>query len=538
MTHRVLLVEDSPTKAGRLRLELESDGLVVAQASDGEEGLALARLDPPDVILSDVLMPRMDGFELCRQVRRDERLRHLPILLMSATFVTEKDRAFALESGADEIIEQTSPHARLSELLDEAIVRRRSQEKGDRPVQIEDERFHALHVDRLRSRLLSRIEEIETSPDIVAIVGESGELAYISSAADEILGTDPESLVGLKFSDLLHADDISGFEALLRDAFGLGETLEARVRARRRDPNGDDLGAWDWIWLDVRVRQMAERVEMPPGAIVIARDVTTQVELERGMELARREADRANQAKTSFISFLSHELRTPLASILGYSQLLLDEENLHPESAECVSQINQAGNHLRSLIDQVLDIARIESGRVHLSSEPVPVKDAVLSAVDLIRPMADQREMSLRVELPKGHEEVMADRKALRQVLLNILSNAVKYGRPGGTITVGFSRDPSVAGIRIADDGPGIKAEQVPLLFRPFERLGAEQSFVEGSGLGLPLSKGLVEAMDGELRLEETPGGGATFVVELSVEAAAGSEGGGVREPGLRGGDA
>jgi PAS domain S-box-containing protein len=507
MMHRVLLVEDSPTKAGRLRLELESDGLVVTQASDGEEGLTFARLQPPDVILSDVLMPRMDGFELCRQVRLDDGLRHLPIVLMSATFVSEKDRAFALESGADEIIEQPSSHAGLSAILGDAISRRRLQHASERPSQLDDEQFHTRHVDRLRSRLLSRIEEIETSPDLVAIVSERGELAYVSSAAEEILGHDPENLVGLLFSDLVHADNLQDFQRLLRDSFALKGPVAARVRARRRDE--------DWVWLDVRLRRMTERVEMPPGTVLVARDVTTQVELERAMELARREADRANKAKTAFLSFLSHELRTPLTSILGYAQLLRDEADLHPEPAEWLTQISSAGNHLRSLIDQGLDIARIESGRVDLSLEQLPVSEAVFSALDLIRPMSDGRGMRLRAELPQVTEFVVADRKALRQVLLNILSNAVKYGPAGGSITVGYGRTSNVARIRISDNGPGIAADQIPLLFRPFERLGAESTIVEGSGLGLAVSKGLVEAMGGDLRLENTEGEGATFVVEL-----------------------
>jgi PAS domain S-box-containing protein len=511
MMHRVLLVEDSPTKAGRLRLELESDGLAVAQASDGEEGLALARLEPPDVILSDVLMPRMDGFELCRQIRLDPGLRHLPVVLMSATFVSEKDRAFALEAGADEIIEQPSPHVRLSAILNDVTSRRRSQHANVRPSQLDDEQFHARHADRLRTRLLSRIEEIETSPDLVAIVSERGELAYVSSAAEEILGHTPESLSGLFFSDFVHTDNFHDFQQLLRDSFASKGTVAARVRARRQDGSQKEV----WVWLDVRLRRMTERVEMPPGAVLVARDVTTQVELERAMELARSEADRANKAKTAFLSFLSHELRTPLTSILGYSQLLRDENGLQSESAEWVAQISKAGNHLRSLVDQLLDIARIESGRFDLALEHVSVSESVSSAMDLIRPMSDERDMSLRSELPPATELVVADRKALRQVLLNILSNAVKYGRPGGKITVGYERTSNVATIRISDNGPGIAAEQIPLLFRPFERLGAERTIVEGSGLGLAVSKSLVDAMGGDLRLENTDGEGATFVVEL-----------------------
>ena len=220
---------------------------------------------------------------------------------------------------------------------------------------------------------------------------------------------------------------------------------------------------------------------------------------------------------------MSHELRTPLNAILGFSQLL-EIERLSGGQRESVEQITHAGRHLLELVNEVLDISRIDSGHMSLTPEPLAVDEMLREAIDLIRPLADARHIEL-IAGPGCHAAdhfVLADRQRLRQVLINLLSNAVKYNQPAGTVTLDATPSPDGRLFRLSvrDTGIGIDPEKFSRLFTPFERLGAEHTDVEGSGMGLALSKRLVESQRGELGVESVPGSGSTFWVDLPVAAA------------------
>jgi signal transduction histidine kinase/CheY-like chemotaxis protein len=229
---------------------------------------------------------------------------------------------------------------------------------------------------------------------------------------------------------------------------------------------------------------------------------------------AETAAAAANASKTEFLSRMSHELRTPLNAILGFSQLL-QMGSLTPRQGDCVAHIVKGGQHLLELINEVLDISGIEAGRVGVSLRTLPVAAAVNGAMELVSACAAQREVELH-RIASGEELVMADPGRLRQVLLNLLSNAIKYNRAGGRVTLSWEKaPPDRIRILVRDTGPGIPPDKLTRLFTPFDRLGAEQTSVEGTGLGLALSKRLVEAMRGTIRVASTVGAGTTFVVEL-----------------------
>ncbi|MFZ5854571.1 MAG: ATP-binding protein [Chloroflexota bacterium] len=237
-------------------------------------------------------------------------------------------------------------------------------------------------------------------------------------------------------------------------------------------------------------------------------------------EAARAAADQANRAKSDFLSRVSHELRTPLNAIIGFAQLLRADD-LDPDQSESARQIERAGRHLLRLIDDLIDIGRIEGSRLPVSPEPVGVRGMIEEVAGLIAPLATGH--GLKVILPDAAPEshVMADRQRLRQVLLNLLSNAVKYNRPGGTVRL--TAEPAGADrlrITVVDEGPGLTPAQQARLFAPFDRLGAEASGVEGTGLGLALSKALAEQMGGRLGVDSTPGAGSAFWIELPIAAA------------------
>jgi PAS domain S-box-containing protein len=228
------------------------------------------------------------------------------------------------------------------------------------------------------------------------------------------------------------------------------------------------------------------------------------------------EVERANKAKSEFLSRVSHELRTPLNAILGFGQLL-ERQNPTETQRPRIRHIVNAGKHLLGLINEVLDISRIESGRMQLSLEPVCVADALTEALDLMRPLAAER--SIQLLTPASFDNsvfVLADQQRFKQVLLNLLTNAVKYTPVSGTVGVSHNAngDENVR-ILVHDTGPGIPNEKLERLFTPFERLGAEQSNVEGTGLGLALSQRLMQAMGGSIGVESTVGKGSTFWLEL-----------------------
>jgi PAS domain S-box-containing protein len=349
----------------------------------------------------------------------------------------------------------------------------------------------------------------EASPDVIAVVTSRGEVQYVNGAAESVFGYPLGELLSGERGALSHPDDAHVGETLLRDVFGEAGTGAGRIRVKS--------AGGEWLDIDIRARRMSGSEKM----VLIARDVTEQVQLEADLRDARDAAENANQAKSEFLSRMSHELRTPLNAILGFGQLL-EMEDLAPDQVESVQQMVKGGRRLLELINEVLDIARVESGTLRLSLEPVSIGYVVRESVDLIRPLAVERGIELRSELDDEANElhVLADRQRLGQVLLNLLSNAVKYNIERGRVSVRASRDDDRVWIGVTDTGPGVAPDQVPLLFTPFERLGADQSSVEGTGLGLALSKSLVEAMGGVIEVDTMMRQGTTFWVALKRVAA------------------
>ena len=267
---------------------------------------------------------------------------------------------------------------------------------------------------------------------------------------------------------------------------------------------------------ETRARPVLDQAGRVTGTVTVSRDVTDRFRLEQSLRDASSAALRESEAKSEFLSRMSHELRTPLNAILGFAQLLeLDE--LPADQASSVDQIQVAGKHLLALINEVLDISRIEAGRLTLSTEPVDVGDVLDEVATLLVPVAESATIAMSVDGARARAlYVQADRQRLLQVLLNLGSNAVKYNSRGGSVAfLTRATDGGRVRFEVSDTGPGIAYEQQDKLFLPFSRLGAERSGVEGTGVGLALSKQLVEVMGGSIGVESTPGRGSTFWVEL-----------------------
>ena len=227
----------------------------------------------------------------------------------------------------------------------------------------------------------------------------------------------------------------------------------------------------------------------------------------------------ASTAKTAFLARMSHELRTPLNAVIGFAQLL-ELEPLDETQLDYVHQIRRAGAHLVDLIAEVMDISRIESGTMTISAEPVGLAEVLADVMALVRPIADRRSISLEFRGPAPTGYVRADRQRLKQVLINLLSNAIKYNRDRGRVVVAAVLGDGRHRIQVEDTGPGLTETQLGRLFTPFDRLGAETTATEGTGMGLVLARGLVEAMGGTMSVDSEPGVGSTFALELPATAA------------------
>jgi PAS domain S-box-containing protein len=235
------------------------------------------------------------------------------------------------------------------------------------------------------------------------------------------------------------------------------------------------------------------------------------------LQEANAELRAANSAKNDFLSRMSHELRTPLTAIAGFAELLTLDD-LRREQHESAETIQRASKHLLRLVDDVLDMARIEAGALSMSLEPVHVADVVDGAIELVRPLADRSNVVLDLTSSPSDLYVLADNQRLKQVLVNLTVNGIKFNRAGGRVTVSAQTQDRLAVIEVADTGAGIDEQSIQRLFTPFERLGAPD--VEGTGLGLALSKAIVEGMGGEIGVRSAPGAGSTFWVSLrQVEA-------------------
>ncbi|MDA0239221.1 MAG: HAMP domain-containing sensor histidine kinase, partial [Proteobacteria bacterium] len=257
------------------------------------------------------------------------------------------------------------------------------------------------------------------------------------------------------------------------------------------------------------------------------RELMDEVEERKRMEVDLRQAKEAaeysNRAKGEFLANMSHELRTPLNSILGFAQLLDDNprEPLSPDQAESLKYILRGGEHLLELINQVLDLSKIESGTLELLFEPVALEDVVDECLQIIKPLSDDRNIALNYIAPKTEPpSFWTDRGRLRQILLNLLMNAVKYNRDGGRVTV--SAEEATGDfwrIKVNDTGIGIPKDDWDKVFLPFDRLGRESREIEGTGIGLAITKQIMEQMEGEVGFDSQEGIGSTFWIDLPTSA-------------------
>lgn len=308
---------------------------------------------------------------------------------------------------------------------------------------------------------------------------------------------------------LIHPEDLRGFQAHIEHYWKTLERMDIEYRIRAKDGN--------YRWIRARGKGVLAPDGTPWRMSGTNIDITEIKAAEEKVLKAKELAENANKAKSAFLSSMSHELRTPLNAILGFTQLFDFDNNLSADQRENIREIRKAGNHLLQLINDVLDLSKIEAGRISLSLEPVLPERVAEECLSLVRPLAAQHRVGLKF-LPGDYraQYVNADAVRLKQTLLNLLSNAIKYNREGGFVALRFERNtPETLALVIEDNGRGIAAADLQQMYEPFNRLGAERSNIEGSGVGLLITKHLVEMMGGALHCVSEENIGSIFTIEL-----------------------
>ena len=310
----------------------------------------------------------------------------------------------------------------------------------------------------------------------------------------------------------VHPADVARNQQTLSDYLeGKSQGYSSELRLRCRD------GSYKWILCRGTVVSR-DNAGKPLRMIGIHTDISERKQVEQALIAASEEADRANKIKSEFLSSMSHELRTPMNAILGFGQLLQYDATLSDEHKDSVGEILKAGDHLLLLINEVLDLSKIESGRIDLFLEPVDLCPIVNECLGLIGVLAQKRDIKLSHTGLKG-SALRADRTRLKQALLNLLSNAVKYNREGGSVHLEIkSQGSDRLRILVHDTGHGIPAERLAEVFQPFNRLDAQNGSIEGTGIGLTITRRIVEMMGGQLDVESELGAGSTFWIELPIE--------------------
>jgi PAS domain S-box-containing protein len=382
-------------------------------------------------------------------------------------------------------------------------------------------RTHELEKARDAAEMLSRYARslIEASLDPLVTISAQGKITDVNEASAQVTGVPREQLIGTDFSNYFTEPDQAriGYQKVF---------LEGLVRDYPLAIRHSSGGIRDVLYNAAVYRNDKGQVL---GVFAAARDITErkvldQVLMEKNVELERAKAtaEKANLGKSEFLSSMSHELRTPLNAILGFAQLMeSDSPEPTPKQKRSLVQILSAGWYLLELINEILDLAQIESGKTRLSMEPVSLVEVMNECRAMVEPQVTLRAIDLKFLPAESDHFVEADRTRMKQVLINLLSNAIKYNKPGGTVTLACTLvAPNSIRISVQDTGVGLTQEQLAQLFQPFNRLGKESGHEEGTGIGLVVTKRLVELMGGAIGVDSAVGVGSVFWIDFSLTTA------------------
>jgi cell cycle sensor histidine kinase DivJ len=387
----------------------------------------------------------------------------------------------------------------------------------------------ALVVEQLArtSALLHRAEEdryrllAQNMTDVITRHDRNGAVLFVSPTAEPMLGAKADDLHGQGLFDRVHVADRPGYLKALADAAADGGSRSVEFRVRREAA----AEVADFIWIEMRCRVLDQTKGRPDSereVVAVMRDITQRKQEADAIELARAEAERANAAKSRFLATMSHELRTPLNAVIGFSEMLCKESTLMIDAArryEYAQLINESGRHLLSVVNGILDMSKIETGNFAITPEPFSPRQAIEDCCGLLALKARESGIELTTVLAGELPDIIADKRALNQIMLNLVSNAIKFTDRGGRITVSARHEGSTFAVTVADTGVGIDSEDMARIGDPFFQ--ARSSYArrhDGTGLGLSIVKGLVALHGGDMEIASRIGEGTSITIRLPVD--------------------
>ena len=352
----------------------------------------------------------------------------------------------------------------------------------------------------------------DNAMDLITRHSSDGRIRFASPATVALLGCTPDDITDQTLNAIVHPDDMGVVQAALMESSYFGRSGTAEVRLRHKDGHT--------VWAEIRCRPASRTIGAPAEIVAVTRDISERKRHERALEAARDAALDASRAKSRFLANMSHELRTPLNAIIGFSEIMTREMfgSIGPRYQEYSRLIHESGAHLLELINSVLDMSKIEAGKFELSEEMFDLEETAESAVRFLKIPAERAGVALALSVQPGARLVFADRRAIKQILVNLLSNGVKYTPPGGEVRVAaqVSQDGRGIEITVTDTGTGISQADLERLGKPFEQVeNAETRAKEGTGLGLALVKSLAAMHGGEAVLTSALGEGTRVTVQL-----------------------
>ncbi|MDH5181475.1 MAG: response regulator [Gammaproteobacteria bacterium] len=512
--YRILIVDDDRLLSEYYATLLQGAGMETCIVNEPLQLLASLEEFKPDLILMDVYMPECSGLELAAVIRQDDNYLSLPIVFLSTESNIDK-QLHAMDLGGDDFL--TKPIIP-GHLISAIVVRVKRARRLARLR--EDLEIALLQNRRQRAELEKKEERLRYSQQFGNIGTwdldiESNRMIWSERIAPLLGYGNVEEWQNRKPCELF-------FDAILpEDRERVTHAIENCIAGRHNFDIEHRV-----IWSDGSIHWLLQRGDVirdeqnaPIRMLGVVLDITRRKQLERDLATQKDMAEQASRAKSEFLSRMSHELRTPLNAIIGFAQLLESDAELplHETQQDSMGEILRASNHLLELIDEVLDLSRIEAGKMKLTLEELELVDVLLECYSLMSPIADSRHIQLDFNMQEcTGVKVRADQTRLRQIMLNLLSNAIKYNEEFGKVTIqvdAFSL--SRIRINVIDTGPGISEQEQNQLFEAFNRLGAETGDVKGTGIGLMITKRLVEMMGGELGVSSQQQQGSRFWLEL-----------------------
>lgn len=560
---KVLVVDDILVNVYLLKTLLTSRGYEVTEAANGREALDIARHSPPELIVSDILMPVMDGFALCREWKEDPVLNNIPFVFYTATYTEQKDHDFALSLGADRfLVKPMENHAFLHEVLEVVRLHKEKHPQAKTASLQESTEYYQQYNARLVNKLedkhiqlelknqeLTRqnreLQESEKRVQLLlnstaeAIFGldNNGRCTFANQACLRLLGYDdvekllnknmhrimqhsyanglpyPEDKSFISMSYLEGKDMHSDSEVLWRSD---GSKFSAEYWAHPINEGGRCIGAVV-TFLDITQRKEAE------DALRQHRDQLENTVQQRTSELmqARDQALQANRSKSMFLANMSHELRTPLNSIIGFTAIVGKGKlgTLNEEQTRQLGMAHDSAQHLLSMINDILDISKVEAGKEEIVLERFDLGSLLIDLVEMLKPQFETKGLTSRVEVDKGGVELCTDREKLWHILLNLLSNALKFTHQGQVI-IRTRTDAEHFIIEVEDTGIGIDDKDLGYIFNAFEQVdnhvGRQYA---GTGLGLTICRQYLYLLGGDINVKSTLGNGSCFCVMLPVSS-------------------